>query len=209
MPALSAKGHGCVASQPKRPTQRPRRPARAILHRTCGIGQRHMNQIRPATTDADMDAVRQLCWDYRAHLCAVSPIEAGITETFYPVPKYTALMEGLAQTHARPQGIILLASQNGTPAGCGMSHALDATTSEIKRLFVAPQARGHGIAARLMEELTAQARADGFARLVLDTSVNLGPARALYTRLGFQSCPPYQPIPEAVLPHLVFFEKPL
>jgi GNAT superfamily N-acetyltransferase len=165
--------------------------------------------IRPATTPADLAAVRELCWEYRAALCATSPVDARITETFYPVPKYTALMEDLAQIHARPRGIILLADRAGAPVACAMSHALTDDASEIKRLFVAPHARGHGIAADLVNALTDQARADGFTRVVLDTSVNLGPARALYARLGFRTCGPYQSIPDAVLPHLIFFEKSL
>jgi GNAT superfamily N-acetyltransferase len=165
--------------------------------------------IRPATTPTDLVAVRQLCWDYRAELCATSPIDAELTETFYPVPKYTALMENLAQTHARPRGIILLADHAGAPSGCAMSHALSDDTSEIKRLFVTQSARGDGIAAALVTALSVQARADGFTRVVLDTSVNLGPARALYQSLGFKSRGPYQPIPDAALPHLLFFEKTL
>lgn len=162
--------------------------------------------IRPATTADDLTAVRSLCWDYRAHLMAVSSIDADITETFYPAPKYTALMDSLQQVHARPRGIILLADHNGTPAACAMSHALDPTTSEVKRLYVAPHARGHGIARALVTALMDQARADGFTRMVLDTSVSLTDARALYARLGFAERGPYQDIPEAVLPHLVFFE---
>lgn len=165
--------------------------------------------IRPATTPQDLDAVRKLCWDYRSHLLEVSEIDAEITETFYPVPKYTALMDRLAQEHARPQGIILLAELDGAPVGCAMSHALDADTSEIKRVYVAPQARGHNVARKIMTALMDQARADGFSRVVLDTSVNLGPARALYASLGFAARGPYQDIPDSALPHLLFFEAPL
>ena len=52
-------------------------------------------------------------------------------------------MDRLADEHARPKGIILLARDaQGVPAGCGMSHALDAQTSEIKRVFVTEAARG-------------------------------------------------------------------
>lgn len=165
--------------------------------------------IRPAETPADLDAVRALCWDYRATLIATSPVDADITETFYPEPKYRALMDRLANEHARPGGIILLAERAGMPLGCAMSHALLPDTAEIKRVFVAPQGRGLGIARALMHALIDQARSDGFARVVLDTSVNLGPARALYLSLGFRERGPYQDIPPAVLPHLLFFEAAL
>lgn len=166
-----------------------------------------MTVIRPATTPEDLAAVRALFWDYRAHLMANSETDAEITRTFYPAPKYTALMDQLAQLHARPRGIILLAELAGRPAGCAMTQPLDATTAEVKRLFVAPHARGHGIARDLMRALEARARDDGFARMVLDTSRNLHAARALYAALGYVARGPYQAIPEQVLPHLLFFEK--
>lgn len=168
-----------------------------------------MTAIRPATTPDDLADVRQLCWDYRAHLMSVSAVDAQITETFYPAPKYTALMDRLATEHARPTGIILLATLNNKPAGCAMTHALDPQSSEIKRLYVTPEARGQGIARKLITACMAQARDDGFTRILLDTSVTLEPARALYASMGFAQRGPYQDIPAAVLPHLLFFEKPL
>ncbi len=133
-----------------------------------------------------------------------------ITEEFYPTDTYTALMDTLPEIHARPKGIILLARDaDGTPLGCGMSYALDAQTSEIKRVFVTDAARGKGVARRLCTALIAQARADGFARIVLDTSKNLHAAQRLYTSLGFSACGPYQPVPDDTLPKLLFFERPL
>ncbi|KIN64852.1 Acetyltransferase [Sulfitobacter noctilucicola] len=159
---------------------------------------------------ADLDAVRQLCWAYRDFLLTNTEIDREITETFYPVPKYSALMDDLPRLHARPQGTILLARDaDGTPLGCGMTHALDAQISEIKRVFVADAARGRGVAAQLCEALIAQAKSDGFTRIVLDTSKSLHAAQRLYTRLGFAACGPYQPIPPEVLPELLFYERPL
>jgi len=168
-----------------------------------------MPLIRPATLSADIDAVRQLCWDFRDHLMQASSTTAKMAETFYPIPKYTALMTRLEQEHARPQGIILLAEIDGTPAGCAMTHALDERTSEVKRVFVSPQARGLGLARKLMLACMDQARADGYTRMVLDTASSLKPAQTLYDNLGFQRCGPYQDIPAAALPHLVFFEASL
>lgn len=165
--------------------------------------------IHAPNTPDDLNAVRQLCWDYRTHLANASPVDAYLTETFYPVPQYTALMDTLEKVHARPKGIILLATLEGNPAGCAMTHPLDPQSSEIKRLFVAPHARGHGIARALVTSLMMQARDDGFTRVLLDTSVNLGPARALYAGMGFSERGPYQDIPADALPHLLFFEAPL
>lgn len=165
-----------------------------------------MLEIAPATSDRDLEDVRALCWDYHDFLLNVSGTDREITETFYPVAKYTALMDNLAVEHARPQGIILLARLDGNAVGCGMTHALDAHTSEIKRVFVSDAARGKGVAARLCSALMDQARADGFTNMVLDTSKTLTDAQKLYSKLGFMARGPYQPIPKDALPALLFYE---
>ncbi|AXI46226.1 N-acetyltransferase [Sulfitobacter sp. SK012] len=165
-----------------------------------------MISLRAAETDSDLAAVRTLCWAYRDQLAALSAIEWDLMETFYPAPKYRVLMDALATEHARPSGIILLASDGDTPVGCAMSHALDGDTCEMKRVFVTPAARGKGVARQLCTAVMAQARTDGFTRVLLDTSANLTAARALYTQLGFAERGPYQPVPDFALPHLVFFE---
>jgi ribosomal protein S18 acetylase RimI-like enzyme len=165
--------------------------------------------IRPAITAADSAVVRGLCWAYRDYLLNLSSAHRDITETFYPTDKYEMLMDGLEDEHARPQGIILLAEVNGVAVGCGMTHPIDAQTSEIKRVFVSEAVRGQRIADRLCSALMDQARADGFRKMVLDTAKDLTSARRLYGRLGFTECAPYQPIPEHVLPYLVFYETKL
>ncbi|MGJ8627775.1 MAG: GNAT family N-acetyltransferase [Sulfitobacter sp.] len=165
--------------------------------------------IRPATTAADIAAVVKLCWAYRDFLLNLSDTHREIVEAFYPADKYQTLMEGLETEHARPQGIILLAELDGQPLGCGMTHAIDDQTSEIKRVFVTEAARGQRIADRLCRTLMDQARTDGFSHMVLDTSKTLTGAQRLYERLGFAKCGPYQPIPDHVLPELVFYKKAL
>lgn len=163
--------------------------------------------LAQAESPAELDAVRALCWDYRDTLIANSPDDRKITETFYPIPKYEALMRDLPSLHARPRGVILLArSPEGGPLACGMTHPLDDRTAEIKRVFVAPAARGLGLAKALCRALLDQAAVDGYDRVVLDTSRSLPAAGPLYHALGFTECGPYQDIPPSALPHLLFFE---
>jgi GNAT superfamily N-acetyltransferase len=163
--------------------------------------------IKQASEPADLDAVRALCWDYRQFLLTHSDIDREITETFYPVPKYAALMADLPRIHARPAGVMLLAlDAAGQPVGCGMIHPLDPRTSEIKRVFVTDAARGKRVASTLCEALITQARNDGFERVVLDTSRTLTAAQALYARLGFEARGPYQPIPADIVQDLRFYE---
>ncbi|MFT6677226.1 MAG: hypothetical protein ACJAVM_003439, partial [Sulfitobacter sp.] len=99
--------------------------------------------LEPVVTAADLAAVRSLCWDYRDFLLSNTETDRRITETFYPTDRYQALMDRLAQKHARPRGCILLAKDaSGSAIGCGMSQAIDPRTSEIKRVFTTDAARG-------------------------------------------------------------------
>ena len=162
--------------------------------------------IRHATTAADVAAVRKLCWDYWDFLLNNSGTDRAITEAFYPRPTYQKLMDRLQIEHARPDGMLLLAELDGMPIGCGMSHKIDPETSEIKRVFVNPVARGKGVARALCQKLLDQARTDGFARVVLDTSAQLTAAQTLYLSMGFVARGPYQKIPDHVLPQMRFYE---
>nr|WP_277347829.1 GNAT family N-acetyltransferase [Salipiger mangrovisoli] len=102
---------------------------------------------------------------------------------------------------------VLLARIEGAPVGCAMSQRLPDGSSEIKRVYVAPEARGHGLAGLLVEELARRARAAGAPLLRLDTLKTLDAACHLYAKLGFAERGPYQPVPEIALPYLRFFER--
>ena len=57
---------------------------------------------------------------------------------------------------------MLLARLDGVPVGCIMYHKIDQAIVEVKRLFVATEARGKGIASRLVEVLIESAQSDGY-----------------------------------------------
>jgi ribosomal protein S18 acetylase RimI-like enzyme len=83
--------------------------------------------------------------------------------------------------------------------------SLDGRTAEIKRMWVASEARGLGIGRRLLAELEAEATKLGKERLRLDTNRTLAEAKTLYIRAGFRLIPRYNDNPYA---HL-WFEKTL
>ncbi|MFH9859810.1 GNAT family N-acetyltransferase [Streptomyces sp. NPDC017202] len=60
--------------------------------------------------------------------------------------------------------------------------------AELKRMFVVKQARGRGLARRMLAELEEDARAAGRLRMVLETGTQQPEAIALYTSSGYEPC---------------------
>lgn len=89
------------------------------------------------------------------------------------------------------RGTFLVVRMGGTPVGCGALRVLDAETAELKRMYVAPAARGTGLGRRLVDALEAEARALGVRRLVLETGTRQEAALALYRATGFVPIPLY------------------
>ena len=112
---------------------------------------------------------------------------------------------GYAGKPANTGSVFLVARLHGRAVGCGALKPVDATTAEIKRMWVAPEARGLGIARRLLEALEDQARPAGMKRLVLDTNRSLLEAQAMYRKAGYRARERYNDNPYADF----WFEKDL
>ncbi len=87
------------------------------------------------------------------------------------------------------RGAFLVAWRDGRPIGCGAVRTLDAGTGEIKRMYVVPEARGHGVARRILTAVEAEARALGLSRVVLETGTRQLAAIALYEHAGYAPVP--------------------
>jgi GNAT superfamily N-acetyltransferase len=85
-----------------------------------------------------------------------------------------------------PSGLFVMARIAGKPVGCGALKRIDDATGEIKRVWIAPAARGRGVARRILHRLEDEARAMGFDVLRLDTNKVLTEAHALYRKEGFR-----------------------
>ncbi|GAA1213695.1 GNAT family N-acetyltransferase [Streptomyces rhizosphaericus] len=92
-----------------------------------------------------------------------------------------------------PRGLFLIARIGENPVGCGGIRFLDEHTAEIKRMYVADQARSHGIGRYLLEHLELHAVSRGATRIMLETGQRNTAALALYHRTGYVSCPSYVP----------------
>ncbi|GHG80158.1 bifunctional helix-turn-helix transcriptional regulator/GNAT family N-acetyltransferase [Pseudodonghicola xiamenensis] len=90
-----------------------------------------------------------------------------------------------ARDMERPRGSFLLAVSDGLPVGCVGLKGTDKGYAEVKRLWIAPAARGLGLSRRLMEELERIAIELGYDRLRLDTNSALPEAVGLYRNSGW------------------------
>jgi GNAT superfamily N-acetyltransferase len=92
-----------------------------------------------------------------------------------------------------PDGAFLLARLDGDAVGCGGVSRIDAETAEIRRVYLAPQARGHGHAKTLVTALIEAAADLGYTRVRLETGNRQPEAIGLYARLGFERIPCWGP----------------
>jgi len=96
-----------------------------------------------------------------------------------------------------PAGYLLLARIDGQPVGCGALKRLSATEGEVKRVWTSPDARGLGVASRLMDGLEQLARDVGFCSVKLDTNRTLVEAQAMYRKRGYREIARYNDNPYA------------
>lgn len=112
-------------------------------------------------------------------------------------------LDTLPGKYAPPGGRLYLALADGVPAGCGALRPFDQRDGlrrcEIKRLFVRDGYKGLGLGRKLAEQLIADARAEGYGQMLLDTFSTMTAALSLYASLGFYEIPPYRynPFPQA------------
>ncbi|MET9886577.1 GNAT family N-acetyltransferase [Streptomyces sp. NPDC006430] len=92
-----------------------------------------------------------------------------------------------------PRGLYLLAyDASGAPIASGGWRTQDANDegyadgdAELKRMYVVPEARGLGLARRILAELESDARAAGRVRMALETGDQQPEAIALYLSAGY------------------------
>lgn len=105
-----------------------------------------------------------------------------------------------------PRGVLLVVrdgAEGGRATGCAGVRVIAPGTAELKRVWVRPEARRHGLGAGLLEAAERAAADLGATAVRLDTRGDLVEARRLYARHGYAEIPRYHDDPYAE--H--FFEK--
>lgn len=161
--------------------------------------------LEPARDPAAYAAARRLFGDYADWL--------GVDLTFQG---FQAELDNLPGKYApphdgQPGGELLIAWDVETAAprqaiGCVAVRPFADDACEMKRLWVAPEARGTRLGVRLGEAILQVARDLGYRRMLLDTLRSMHAANGLYQRLGFREAPAYYENPH---PDVVYYARDL
>lgn len=102
-------------------------------------------------------------------------------------------------------GRLFLAQENDELAGCVCLYWRSDDTAEVKRLYVRPAARGHGLGRSLMEAVIDAAHEDECETLLLFAVPFTEAAISLYEGLGFEHTSAFDcEAPEEMYEELVF-----
>lgn len=125
----------------------------------------------------------------------------------YMIPLYPAESNHLLdiETLRRPEMRFFAARVGAEILGCGGCWLHD-DYAEIKRVYVNPQARGLGLAKKLMDRIEDEARAAGMTIARLETGIHQPEAIGLYRKLGYALREAFGDYP-ADDPNSVFMEK--
>jgi len=102
---------------------------------------------------------------------------------------------------------VIIGYLNNQPGACGCFKPFDTGAVEIKRMFVAKDARGKGISKLILDGLENWAKELGFNYTVLETGTKNLAAMALYQKSGYVNIPNYGPYVN--LPDSICFRKTL
>ena len=148
--------------------------------------------IEPAKTEAQLESIRGLLQEY-----------GELRQYDAALGQYDKEIAGLPGVYAPPEGALLLASWNRTPAGCVALRKIGKGICEMKRMYVSPSFRKKGIGYALVEKILSEARKRPYEIMRLDTHPWMEAAQKLYSSFGFEEVEAYHYNPT---PGIRFFE---
>jgi len=95
------------------------------------------------------------------------------------------------EAFAPPRGTFLVMRLDGETVGCGGFKEDASGGAYLKRMWIAPEARGRGLGKRLLAVLEERARSLGYVKLRLETERSLTEAQQLYRSSGYTEVPPF------------------
>jgi GNAT superfamily N-acetyltransferase len=161
--------------------------------------------LREPETERDLDAAAALMTEYLAWGTERLSQEYGIDGP----PTSPDLIRASLGEYRSPVGLLVLAEVEGEPVGVGALHLLSADVAEVKRMYVAPRARGLHIGSAILDGLLQWADAKIVPLVRLDSARFMDQAHALYLSRGFVERAPYSgsEIPPDIQQYWRFFER--
>lgn len=156
--------------------------ATATVERLLAVGQVTLTVEDPATPSA------QLCLG-----SYLEELDARFAAGFDPARSISAEADELRP----PAGLLIVATRRGEPVGCGALKLHERQPAEIKRMWVAPTARGIGLGRRLLAALEEQALKAGAETVQLETNQSLREAILLYRSAGYHEVSAFNDEPYA------------
>ena len=90
-----------------------------------------------------------------------------------------------------PRSGFVIGFLGGRPAACGAYRPMEPDVAEIKRMYVEAAFRGRGLGRRILEDLEARARRDGYTTVRLETGTMQPEAIRLYESAGYRQIAHY------------------
>lgn len=87
-----------------------------------------------------------------------------------------------------PEVSFFVARVGGMALGCGALRVLDGRSGELKRMYVAPEARGLGLGRAILQAIEHRAALLGLVELKLETGTAQPEALGLYRASGYLPC---------------------
>jgi carbonic anhydrase len=145
-------------------------------------------KIIQAKSEAEVSQARTLFLEYAASL--------DVDLCFQNFEQELAELPG---AYSPPAGRLLLAYEEGKPAGCVALRNFGNRLCEMKRLYLRSEFRGRKLSRALVREIIHQAQQIGYERMRLETLPGMQEALGLYRSLGFKEIEPYtrNPVPGA------------
>jgi len=113
-------------------------------------------------------------------------------------------LEKLRSMYNDEDGGIILVTENSDYIACVALRRIDASSAELKRMYVRPGFQHKGIGQQLLDQAIELASRLKYSRIKLDTLNHMIPAMKLYKKNGFTEIPAYYHNPIA---SAVYFEK--
>lgn len=135
-------------------------------------------------------------WNVARHLVEEYTTSLNLDLSFQ---NYAHELQHLMNEYSPPDGVFLLAKQEGVFMGCGGLRRFSDSACEMKRLYVRAANRHHGMGRKLAGALIHEAHVLGYQSILLDTLPSMSNAQMLYKSLGFKPIAAYRfnPVPGA------------